>query len=70
MSVAELKRVVDDTTPDERLFLEAYLAHLHRRDDPANAADLARRMREMDAGKKVTLARARTLHQALLKQGL
>ena len=69
MSVAELKRVVDDTTPDERLFLEAYLAHLHRRDDPANAADLARRMREMDAGKS-DLGSGRTLHQALLKQGL
>lgn len=70
MSVAELKRVVDDTTPDERLFLEACLTHLRRRDDPANADDLARRMREMGAGKKVTLTRARKLHQALLKQGL
>ncbi|MBI4660379.1 MAG: hypothetical protein HY735_16205 [Verrucomicrobia bacterium] len=70
MSVAELKRIVDETTDEERLFLEAYLAHLRRASDPANAADLSRRMREIEAGKKVTLAQARKLHQALLKQGL
>lgn len=70
MSVAELKKMVDQTTPEERLFLQAYLDHLARRDDPANAEDLFRRMKEIDSGKKVTLAQARKLHQALLKQGL
>lgn len=70
MSVVELKKMVDQTTPEERMFLQAYLDHLARRDDPANAQDLTRRMKEMDAGKKVTLAQAKKLHQALLKQGL
>ena len=70
MSVAELKRIVDKTSTEERLFLQAYLDHLARAGDPANAADLSRRMREMDAGKKVTLALAKKLHESLLKQGL
>jgi hypothetical protein len=70
MSVVELKKVVDKSTPEERLFLEAYLLHLRRRDDPANAADLSKRMSEMDQGKKITLAKVKKLHQALVKQGL
>jgi hypothetical protein len=70
MSVAEIKQLVDKTSMEERLFLQAYLDHLARVEDPANAADLSRRMREMDAGKKVTLAQAKKLHEALVKQGL
>ena len=70
MSVSEIKQLVDRTSPEERLFLQAYLDHLARVKEPASAADLSRRMREMTAGKKITLAQAKKAHQALLKQGL
>lgn len=70
MSTAELKQIVDQTSTEERLYLQAYLDHLSRVNAPTNAADLSRRMREMDAGRKVTLAQAKKLHEALAKQGL
>ena len=70
MSVAEIKQLVDKTSTEDRLFLQAYLDHLARVNDPANAADLSRRMREMDAGRKITLTQAKKLHEALVKQGL
>lgn len=53
MSTAELKRVVDEATPEERLFLMHYLAHLRRVNDPEHARELGKRMKEMDRGKKV-----------------
>ena len=53
MSTTQLKAVVDKATPDERMFLEHYLAHLRRAADPRHAADLTRRMRDMDEGRKV-----------------
>jgi alkylated DNA nucleotide flippase Atl1 len=54
MSTTELKRVVDEATPEERLFLLHYLAHLRRVGDPKHAAELGRRMKEMDQGKKIS----------------
>ena len=51
MSTTELKAVVDKASPEERQFLEHYLAHLRRVADPRHAADLTRRMRDMDQGK-------------------
>ena len=53
MSTLELKAVVDKASPDERQYLEHYLAHLRRIADPRHAADLTRRMKDMDNGKKV-----------------
>ena len=70
MSTTELKAVVDQATPEERIFLENYLAHLQRSEDPRYAEELAGRHRDMDAGQKVTLAEAKNLHEALVKQGL
>jgi hypothetical protein len=61
VSTTELKQIVDESTAEERLFLQAYLDHLPRVNDPANAADLSKRMREMDEGKKVTLAQAKAM---------
>lgn len=56
MSTIELKRIVDNATPRERLFLAHYLAHLRRVNDPENAVELSRKMREMDQGTKVRWA--------------
>ncbi len=70
MSTVELKQMVDQASVEERLFLEAYLAHLRRVNSPENAADLERRMQDMDGGNKVSLKQAKRLHEALLAEGL
>lgn len=70
MSVAELKTVVDQTTNEERLFLQAYLDHLDAQSSPENARELDRRWEEMNAGDKVSLDEARRLHEALQARGL
>lgn len=53
MSVAELRKLVDEISVEDRLELEHYLAHLRRSNDPDFAADLTRRMKDMDKGKKI-----------------
>ena len=65
MSAVELKRIVDDATPEERLFLEHYLAHLRRAEDPEYAEELGRRHRDMDAGQKVSWKEGKRLHQEM-----
>ncbi len=52
MTTDELKGLVDRATPEERLFLEHHLAHLRRVNDPKHAAELTKRMKEMDDGMK------------------
>ena len=59
MNTNQLKAVVDTASPGERQFLEHYLAHLRRVADPRCAADLTRRMKDMDAGKKFRWAAVR-----------
>lgn len=63
MELSEIEEFVDRLSSEERMHLQGYLDDLDRRDDPANAADLTRRMREMDAGMKVTLAEAKRMCQ-------
>jgi len=70
MTTAKLKRTVDRLTPAQRAFVASYLRHLARVDDPQHQAKLGERMRRMDAGRKVSLAQARRLHQALAAEGL
>jgi len=70
MGLAEVKRLVDKMSQEERLFLSAYLHHRLRADDPANCADLEQRMRQIEAGNKLTLEQARRLHESLESEGL
>jgi hypothetical protein len=70
MSVAELKKWVDKITPEDRLFLEHYLAQLRRQADPEYANEIARRHRDMDEGKKVRWKDVKKLHRQMAKQGL
>lgn len=70
MSVAELKTVVDNSTSEERLFLQAYLDHLAEQASPERVRELDRRWEEMNAGDKVSLAEARRLHEELQARGL
>jgi hypothetical protein len=62
--------IVDRTSPEERLFLGAYLEHLARVADPENGRELDRRLESMRAGEEVSLAEARKLHEALAARGL
>lgn len=61
---------MDQATPEERLFLEHYLAHLRRLEDPQYAEELARRHREMESGNKVSWKEVKRLHQDMLHDGL
>ena len=55
MSLLELKQGVMQLTQTERRELQAFLIRL-RHETPAWRKAVSKRMREMDAGKKVTLA--------------
>lgn len=70
MSTAELKAVVDKATPEERMFLEHYLAHLRRAEDPRYAEELAGRHRDMDAGQKTKWSEVKRIHNDMLNDGL
>ena len=54
MSAADLKKIVDESTPKERQFLRAYLAEAYPEDDTLNPAELDRRAQDMQEGKKVS----------------
>ena len=54
MSAADLKKIVDESTPKERQFLRAYLAEAYPEDDTFDPAELDRRARDMQVGKKVS----------------
>ncbi len=56
MSVSEIQKSIAALAPDELRAVESLLRRLRERDDPARAAELGRIMREMDAGKKLSLA--------------
>ena len=70
MSRADLIEIVDRTSPEDRLFLHAYIEHLARVADPEDSRALDRRLESMRAGNEVSLEEARKLHEALGAQGL
>ena len=70
MSRAELIAIVDRTSPEDRLFLHAYIEHLARAANPEEGQELDRRLDAMRAGNEVSLEEARRLHDALFSKGL
>ncbi len=70
MSRAELIEIVDRSSPEDRLFLHAYIEHLARAADSEAGRELDRRLESMRAGNEVSLEEARKLHDALAAQGL
>ena len=70
MSRAELIEIVDRTSPEDRLFLNAYIEHRVRADDPENGPELDRRLERMRAGQEVSLNDARKLHEELAARGM
>jgi hypothetical protein len=70
VSITEIKASIDRMTDEERFFAAAYLQHCAQADDPAYQALLSERMKRMDAGQKVTLEKAKRIHEALEAEGL
>lgn len=66
MSTQELKQIVDQTTPEERLFLASYLQFLSDSEDQEYCAELARRI---DHGTYRTLDELKASHLALEAEG-
>jgi hypothetical protein len=69
MSFAELKEKVYTLSEEERLELQHLLLQIRLQNDPGYLAEMDRRMREMDAGKKVTQEEVERRHRELLAQG-
>jgi hypothetical protein len=65
MSTAEIKSGIDRMSDEERFFTAAYLHHLAQNGDAAYQAMLADRLKQMDAGKKVTREQLLRVQQAL-----
>lgn len=70
MSRTELKKIVDRSSPADRLFLTAYLHHLATREDPVLQADLAAAHTEIERGDKIDLRQLKQLDLMLTKTGL
>jgi hypothetical protein len=70
MSHAQMIEFVDRCSPEDRLFLQAYLEHQARASDLEYGRDLDRRLEAMRAGDEVRLEDARKLHEALVSHGL
>lgn len=70
MSTAEIKSGIDQMSDEERFFAAAYLQHLAQSCDTVYQAMLADRLKQMDAGKKVTREQLLRVQQALETEGL
>jgi len=70
VSHSELIEFVNGCSPENHIFLQAYLDHIARTSDPESGRDLDRRLDAMRAGKEVSLEDVRKLHGALASQGL
>ena len=69
MSVTELKRAVDELTPEERLDLAEYLRWQTRQDDPQWKAELGRRLNRSLAGEGHPADELHALHDRLSTEG-
>jgi len=70
VTVAEIKSGIEQSSPEERAYLAAFLKHLARKDDPAYQAELTRLNEEINGGKKFSFAQAKRLHETLKAEGL
>jgi hypothetical protein len=70
MNTAEIKSGIGRMSDEERFFAAAYLHDLAQSGDAAYKTMLADRLKQMDAGKKVTREQLLRVHQALETEGL
>lgn len=70
MTVEQIKEGIEQSSPEERQYLAAFLKHLARKDDPAYHAELTALNKEFDSGKKFSLDQVKRLHEILKAEGL
>jgi hypothetical protein len=69
MSVAELKKAVDELSTEERLELSHYLRHRTKLDDPHWAEELRQRIDRSTAGEGHSANELLALHERLSREG-
>ena len=70
MTVEELKRTVDEMSAEEKTYVAAYLKAQEIAASDEVKADLTRRMKDMDAGQKLSADEIRDLHRSLDSKGM
>ena len=70
MTLQDIRREIEISSSEDRLYLLALLTHLTRRDQPSYKKHLADRAKEMTSGNQVSLDQIRRLHQSLEAEGL
>ena len=69
MSVEQIITGIEQSTPEERLYLAAFLKHLAQKDEASYQSNLTSLNREIDDGKKFSLAQVKRLHRTLDSNG-
>lgn len=70
MSTSEMKKAAEEMSPEERAYMAAYLQVLERIQDADYLDELARRKRDVEAGKGLSRDAVLDLHSALERRGL
>jgi hypothetical protein len=70
MTVEQIKEEIEHSSPEERLYLAAFLKHLARKDDPSYQSELAELNKEIDSSRKFSLDQVKRLHETLKAEGL
>lgn len=69
-TVQEVQEALKGMSPEDRNRVKAFLLHLSRVNDPANKADLTRRLQAMEQGGGVPQEKIEQIHEDLCKKGL
>lgn len=70
MSIAQIEKIADRLSAQERTYLRVYLSALDRVAGERFKHDTARRRREMQAGQFVTSDQVKRIHRKLASKGL
>ena len=70
MSLQELQREIETASATDRLYLQALLKHLARREEFVYRQHLAQRAEELERGQGVALDQIKRLDELLSAQGL
>lgn len=70
MSIQELQHEIESASAEDRLYLQALLKHLSRREAGWYREYLARRAEELERGQGVGLDQIKRLDELLTAQGL
>jgi hypothetical protein len=70
MSIQELQREIESASAADRLYLQALLKHLSRRESGSYREHLTRRAEELERGQGVALDQLKRMDELLSVQGL